>query len=414
MRVELDDGRTSTRTRSSSRSGGAAHDRRRARHGRARAGEARAGRRVAPRSRARLALRRRRRQRPGPADAHGEVPGAARADAILGKRVRLRSDGGASPRVIFTDPQVGAVGLTLAAAAEAGLQVRAVDVETSGNAGGSFVGAARRDVPARRRRGAARRRRRDDHRRRGRRVAARGDDRGRRRGAARGPVARGAVVPDPFGALAAAARGLRALTVRLAPCGGSRRRATSRPCGRAGRCPPSSRRTTTACTCSSSAAPGRGRRRSSPRSSSASSREGWASRPELVLVELRRDDRPGGAGRRSRTFSSPATVLNLGVDFLRAAALHPPAGPAPDPDFAADVVWLDALATNVDRTAQNPNLLWWHERLWLIDHGAALYFHHRRGPADHARMAASRPCATTCCCRMRRRGGRERPACPDA
>ena len=48
--------------------------------------------------------------------------------------------GGASPRVIFTDPQVGAVGLTLAAAQEAGLPVRAVDVETSGNAGGSFVG----------------------------------------------------------------------------------------------------------------------------------------------------------------------------------------------------------------------------------------------------------------------------------
>ncbi|HET9242780.1 MAG TPA: NAD(P)/FAD-dependent oxidoreductase [Gaiella sp.] len=62
------------------------------------------------------------------------------ADAILGKDVKLRSDGGASPRVIFTDPQVGAVGLTLAAAEEAGLRVRAVDVDTSGNAGGSFVG----------------------------------------------------------------------------------------------------------------------------------------------------------------------------------------------------------------------------------------------------------------------------------
>lgn len=62
------------------------------------------------------------------------------ADAILGKEVRLRSDGGASPRVIFTDPQVGAVGLTLSAAEEAGLSVRSVEVETSGNAGGSFVG----------------------------------------------------------------------------------------------------------------------------------------------------------------------------------------------------------------------------------------------------------------------------------
>jgi dihydrolipoamide dehydrogenase len=70
----------------------------------------------------------------------GKYQARLAADAILGKQVRLRSDGARSPRVIFTDPQVGAVGLTLAAAQEAGLSVRAVDVETSGNAGGSFVG----------------------------------------------------------------------------------------------------------------------------------------------------------------------------------------------------------------------------------------------------------------------------------
>lgn len=70
----------------------------------------------------------------------GKYQARLAADAILGKEVRIRSDGGASPRVIFTDPQVGAVGLTLAAAEKAGLTVRAVDVETSGNAGGSFVG----------------------------------------------------------------------------------------------------------------------------------------------------------------------------------------------------------------------------------------------------------------------------------
>jgi hypothetical protein len=44
------------------------------------------------------------------------------------------------------------------------------------------------------------------------------------------------------------------------------------------------------------------------------------------------------------------------------------------------VVWLDALAMNVDRTPRNPNLLLWHERLWLIDHGAALYLQHRDEP----------------------------------
>ena len=70
----------------------------------------------------------------------GKYQGRLAADAIMGKEVRLRSDGGASPRVIFTDPQVGAVGLTLAAAEEAGLRVRTVEVETGGNAGGSFVG----------------------------------------------------------------------------------------------------------------------------------------------------------------------------------------------------------------------------------------------------------------------------------
>ena len=70
----------------------------------------------------------------------GKYQGRIAADAILGRTVALRSDGGRSPRVIFTDPQVGAVGLTLAAAKESGLNVRHVDVETSGNAGGSFVG----------------------------------------------------------------------------------------------------------------------------------------------------------------------------------------------------------------------------------------------------------------------------------
>ena len=70
----------------------------------------------------------------------GKYQGRLAADAIMGKEVRLRSDGGASPRVIFTDPQVGAVGLTLAAAEEAGLRVRKVEVDTGGNAGGSFVG----------------------------------------------------------------------------------------------------------------------------------------------------------------------------------------------------------------------------------------------------------------------------------
>ena len=78
---------------------------------------------------------------------------------------------------------------------------------------------------------------------------------------------------------------------------------------------------------------------------------------------------------------------NLGVDFLPGALpFRPPAGPEPVPEQAAEIVWLDALVTNVDRTARNTNLLHWHGRLWLIDHGAALYFHHGGGDLlEHAR-----------------------------
>jgi hypothetical protein len=66
------------------------------------------------------------------------------------------------------------------------------------------------------------------------------------------------------------------------------------------------------------------------------------------------------------------------VDFLPGALTYSPAGAwQPDPGQAAAVVWLDALTTNVDRTPRNPNLLLWHDRLWLIDHGAALYLQHR-------------------------------------
>lgn len=66
--------------------------------------------------------------------------------------------------------------------------------------------------------------------------------------------------------------------------------------------------------------------------------------------------------------------------------------PAVDPDLAAAIVWFDALITNPDRTAHNPNLLVWRDRLWMIDHGAALYFHHRwegweqRAPAAFPRI----------------------------
>lgn len=109
--------------------------------------------------------------------------------------------------------------------------------------------------------------------------------------------------------------------------------------------------------------------------------------PELVLAEL--DPAIGRAepDPEIQDLLLASAGTNLGVDFLPGALpFSPAAGPEPDPDFAADVAWLDAFVTNVDRTVKNPNLLWWHGRLWLIDHGATLYWHHASPqPPEHER-----------------------------
>ncbi|HET7044458.1 MAG TPA: HipA family kinase [Gaiellaceae bacterium] len=109
--------------------------------------------------------------------------------------------------------------------------------------------------------------------------------------------------------------------------------------------------------------------------------------PELVLCELDPAIARAEPDPEIQDLLLASAGTNLGVDFLpEALPFSPAAGPEPDADLAAEVVWLDALVTNVDRTPQNPNLLWWHRRLWLIDHGAALYWHHATGhPVDHER-----------------------------
>lgn len=68
--------------------------------------------------------------------------------------------------------------------------------------------------------------------------------------------------------------------------------------------------------------------------------------------------------------------LNVGLHFLAGAATFDPAVNAIDPLTAAKILWLDAFLTNVDRTRLNPNMMIWHNDLWLIDHGASFYFHH--------------------------------------
>ncbi len=104
--------------------------------------------------------------------------------------------------------------------------------------------------------------------------------------------------------------------------------------------------------------------------------------PELALVELDPALAVAEPDREIQDLLQASAGLNLGVDFLPGALpFSPAAGPAPEAELAARVVWFDALVTNVDRTPRNPNLLLWHGRLWLIDHGAALFFHHAAAPA---------------------------------
>ncbi|MDX2152466.1 MAG: HipA family kinase [Bryobacteraceae bacterium] len=99
--------------------------------------------------------------------------------------------------------------------------------------------------------------------------------------------------------------------------------------------------------------------------------------PEIVLVEVDAALGRNEADPEIKDLLEASIGLNLGIDYLPGAVMFDPAaGDRVDVPLASEVVWFDAYTTNVDRTARNPNLLWWHRRLYLIDHGASLYFHH--------------------------------------
>lgn len=99
--------------------------------------------------------------------------------------------------------------------------------------------------------------------------------------------------------------------------------------------------------------------------------------PELVRVEIGASLGRNEPDEEIRDLLKASVGLNLGLDYLPGSATFDPvAGPPPSAAEASELVFFDALVTNVDRTARNANLLCWHRRLWLIDHGAALYFHH--------------------------------------
>jgi hypothetical protein len=115
------------------------------------------------------------------------------------------------------------------------------------------------------------------------------------------------------------------------------------------------------------------------------------STPRLVGLDLDPEIARYEADEEVQDLLGASAGLNLGIDFLPGAFGYD--GTVHDgSDVAAKVLWLDAFTANVDRSWRNPNLLVWHNRLWVIDHGAALYFHHgwSGGITDPVRFAQQR------------------------
>lgn len=104
--------------------------------------------------------------------------------------------------------------------------------------------------------------------------------------------------------------------------------------------------------------------------------------PEVKLIELDPQIAVREPDYEIQELLKASEGLNLAVDFLPGALGFEPLTWTPDPLFASRLVWFDGLIHNVDRSWRNPNLLVWHGDVWLIDHGAALWFHHNWKNAD--------------------------------
>ena len=98
--------------------------------------------------------------------------------------------------------------------------------------------------------------------------------------------------------------------------------------------------------------------------------------PEIVFAELDEAFGRTEPDEEIQDLLKASVGLNLGLHYLSGAVTFDPVVTNIDAITASKIVWLDSLITNVDRTSRNTNLLWWHKELWLIDHGAGLYFHH--------------------------------------
>jgi hypothetical protein len=98
--------------------------------------------------------------------------------------------------------------------------------------------------------------------------------------------------------------------------------------------------------------------------------------PELVFATLSEAFGRTEPDEEIQDLLKASTGLNLALHYLAGAITYDPVVNDVDPLLASKIVWLDCLITNVDRTVRNTNMLMWRKELWLIDHGAALYFHH--------------------------------------
>ncbi|WP_113700614.1 HipA family kinase [Nonomuraea lactucae] len=107
--------------------------------------------------------------------------------------------------------------------------------------------------------------------------------------------------------------------------------------------------------------------------------------PDLKLIDLDPQLGVREPDEEVQDLLKASTGRNLAIDFLPGALGFEPLTWLPDPVFASRVVWFDGLIHNVDRSWRNPNLLVWHRDIWLIDHGAALWFHHNWKTADPQR-----------------------------
>lgn len=98
--------------------------------------------------------------------------------------------------------------------------------------------------------------------------------------------------------------------------------------------------------------------------------------PELVMAHLGPDLGRTEGDEEIQDLLAKSRGLNLALHYLSGSITFDPMVTSVDATLASEIVWLDCLLTNVDRTVRNTNMLVWHRELWLIDHGASLYFHH--------------------------------------